>query len=128
MSVPSASSETLPCAGVPTAVIARAVQGSALGGLDRTLGLVFGLARGAVLLAVAYVLVGLAIPVAQWPEPVVEARSLPLVHKGAVWIAEQIPPAYRPAVAAPPAGRPTTAAALLQSSPTGRAGGRAARE
>ena len=103
--------------------VSSAIRGSALGGLDRTLGLVFGLVRGAVLLAVAYVLVGMAIPIAQWPEPVVEARSLPLVHRGAVWLAEQVPPTYRPAVAAPPAGRPTTAASLLQSSPTGRAAG-----
>lgn len=110
-------------------VISNAIRGSALGGLDRTLGLVFGLARGAVVLAVAYILVGIAIPVAQWPEPVVEARSLPLVHRGAVWIAEQLPPTYRPAVAAPPQGRPTTAASLLQSSPAGRAlGARPARD
>ena len=109
-------------------IIARTVQDSALGGLDRTLGLVFGLARGAALLAVAYILVGMAIPVANWPEPVIEARALPLVHRGATWIAEQIPPTYRPAVTAPPAGRPTTAASLLQSQPTGRAGARPARE
>jgi membrane protein required for colicin V production len=97
------------------------VRGSMLGGLDRTLGLVFGLARGAVLLAVAYVLAGMAIPAEQWPAPVIDARSLPAVHRGAEWIAAQIPPAYRPVVAAPPTGRATTSASLLQSKPDGRA-------
>ena len=102
-------------------IIGSAVRGSILGGLDRTLGLVFGLARGGVLLAVAYVLVGMAIPVEQWPSPVLESRALPGIHRGAVWIADQMPPGYRPNVSEPPAGRSTTAAALLQSSPTGRA-------
>lgn len=109
--------------------ISTAVRGSALGGLDRTLGLVFGLARGALLLAVAYILVGLAIAPEQWPPPVLEARSLPTIHRGAEWLAEQLPPRFRPAVAKPPAGRSATAAALLQSSPAGRAlGARPVRE
>lgn len=103
--------------------ISSLVRGSPLGGLDRTLGLVFGLARGAVIVSVLYVLAGIAIPVEQWPAPVVEARSLPTVHRGAEWLADKVPAAYRPAVAQPPTGRPTTAAALLQSSPTGRANG-----
>ena len=109
--------------------VAGAIQRSALGGLDRTLGLVFGLARGAVLVVALYILVGIAIPIEQWPPPVMEARALPTVHRGAVWLAEHVPAQYRPSVAAPPAGRPATAAALLQSSPTGRAlGSRPARD
>ena len=36
------------------------VRSSAIGGLDRTLGLVFGLARGAALLILAYIIAGLA--------------------------------------------------------------------
>src|SRR6516165_8008833 len=43
--------------------IGNLVRGSVLGGLDRTLGLVFGLVRGAVLVVVAYILAGLVIPV-----------------------------------------------------------------
>lgn len=109
--------------------ISGAIRRSALGGLDRTLGLLFGLARGAVLVSAVYILVGLAIPVEQWPPPVTQARALPIAHRGAVWLAEHLPAAYRPAVAAPPAGRETTAASLLQSSPTGRAmGSRPARD
>lgn len=102
-------------------IVGNLVRGSVLGGLDRTLGLVFGLARGAVLLAVAYVLAGIALPAEQWPAPVQEARSLPLVHRAAVWLSDQVPAAYRPKVADPPAGRPTTAASLLQPAPSGRA-------
>lgn len=109
--------------------ISNAVRGSVLGGLDRTLGLVFGLARGAVLLAGAYILAGLAIAVDQWPVPVLEARTLPIVYRGAEWLANQVPPPYRPAVAPPPLGRPTSAASLLHANPVGRAlGARPARE
>ena len=109
--------------------LSNLVRGSTLGGLDRTLGLVFGLVRGAVLVAVAYVLVGMAIPIVQWPTPVLDARFLPTVHDGAVWLASQVPPRYRPAVAQPPPGRPVSSASLLQSSPKGRAfGSRSARD
>ena len=97
------------------------VRDSALGGLDRTLGLVFGLARGAVLVAVMYVLVGMAVPAEQWPQPILQARALPTVYHGAEWLAAQMPPGYRPTVTPPPADKPTTSADLLQSRPEGRA-------
>lgn len=101
-------------------IIANAVQGSALGGLDRTLGLLFGLARGAVLVCAAYILVGLAVAVDQWPTPVLTARALPFVYRGADWIVTHVPTEYRPALAPPP-GRPTSAAELMQANPVGRA-------
>lgn len=101
--------------------VSNAVRRSAVGGLDRTLGLVFGAARGAALLVVAYILAGLAVAVEGWPAPVLEARSLPIVHQGAAWAASQLPPDYRPAVAAPPAGRAASAADLLRANPVGRA-------
>ncbi|MDQ2802959.1 MAG: CvpA family protein, partial [Pseudomonadota bacterium] len=66
-------------------IISGAVQRSAVGGLDRTLGLVFGLARGAALLIIAYIVIGLALPVAQWPPPVLQARLLPVIWQGAAW-------------------------------------------
>lgn len=106
-------------------IVARAisdrVRASVLGGLDRTLGLVFGAARGAVLVVLAYIVAGLVIPVDAWPPPVREARFLPVVHRGAAWLAGQLPPEYRPAVSPPPAGRETTAGALLHATPVGRA-------
>lgn len=109
--------------------ISDAVQYSVLGGLDRTLGLVFGLARGALLLIVAYILAGHVIAVDQWPPPVLAARSLPTIHRGAEWLATQLPGSFRPTVAPLPPGRPTSAAQLLQLNPVGRAlGARPSRE
>ena len=105
------------------------VQRSALGGLDRTLGLVFGLARGAVILAAAYIVAAVAVAPEQWPLPLAQARSMPLIYKNAAWLADQVPAQYRPAVAPPPSGPRTTAADLLQSTPAGRAlGARPIRE
>ncbi len=101
--------------------VSNAVRGSMLGGLDRTLGLGFGAGRGVVLLAVAYVLAGLAISIEQWPAPVLQARSLPLAHRSATWLVAQLPPGYRPTVVKPPVGRVTTVADLLRATPAGRA-------
>lgn len=101
--------------------ISKAVRGSALGGLDRTLGLAFGLCRGAVLLVVAYILFGIGLAIEQWPAPILEARSLPVIYHGAEWLAAQLPPKYRPAVARPPTGRTATSADLLHANPVGRA-------
>ena len=108
--------------------IASMVRGSVVGGLDRTLGLVFGLLRGAALVCVAYIIAGMAIPIEQWPAPVLNARVLPLVYQGAAWASDQAPARYRPTVAAPP-GRTTSAAELLHANPVGHAlGARPPRE
>ena len=101
--------------------VSNRVRGSALGGLDRTFGLVFGLGRGAVLLAVTYILSGFLIPTEGWPPPVLGARLLSPVHQGAQWLATQLPPPYRPAVGKLPTGRTATAADLLHANPSGRA-------
>ena len=102
-------------------MVSALVRGSVLGGLDRTLGVVYGLARGAALLAIAYILAGVVQPVPLWPPIVLEARSLTLIYTLAAWTAEQVPPAHRPPVTAPPAGRTTTADALLRALPSGSA-------
>ncbi len=86
------------------ASIARLVQNSVLGGTDRALGMLFGVARGAFLVVLAYILGGMVLPATErWPEPVREARSLPLVIEGAQWLVAQLPADYRPRVASPPA-------------------------
>jgi membrane protein required for colicin V production len=102
-------------------LVGRMVRVSALGGLDRTFGLLFGLGRGAVLLVVAYIPLALMLPPDRWPDPVLRARSLPFIYEGAVWAADELPPLYRPRVAPPPDGRPTTEADLLHATPEGHA-------
>jgi membrane protein required for colicin V production len=77
--------------------IAGKVQRSALGGVDRALGLVFGLARGAFIVVLAYIVGGLAVPATdRWPEAVRDARSLPLAADGAAWVVDRLPEDFRP--------------------------------
>ncbi|MGK7868319.1 CvpA family protein [Falsiroseomonas sp. E2-1-a20] len=77
--------------------LAGHVQRSALGGVDRVLGLVFGLARGAFVVVIAYIVGGLVRPaVESWPDPVRQARSLPLAADGAAWVVAHLPEEFRP--------------------------------
>ena len=101
--------------------ISSLMRMSALGGLDRTLGLVFGLVRGAAVVVFAYIATGLVVPPDRWPEPVLAARSLPLAYAGAQFAVGLLPEAYRPRVVQPPDGREPTEDALLRAAPEGRA-------
>ena len=101
--------------------IGGAVRSSAIGGIDRTLGLVFGLARGAAIAVAAYIVASMAVPVDHWPDQVLESRSLPYIYSGAAWVAKQIPQEYRPTVPPPPPGRQTGLEGILNTSPPGRA-------
>ena len=96
---------------------ARFIQFSALGGVDRLLGLLFGVLRGAVVLVLAYILVGLVIPAAEWPAVVQHARGTPYVYAGAVWTTARIPPNYRPILAPPPTAEPATTASPTPTDP-----------
>jgi membrane protein required for colicin V production len=90
-------------------IVSRRVQDSMLGGTDRALGLVFGVARGAFLVILTYIIGGMLLPATdRWPEPVRDARSLPLVLDGARWLVKQLPSEYRPRVAEPSAQRVPT--------------------
>jgi membrane protein required for colicin V production len=103
-------------------LIGRLVQLSLLGGLDRTLGLLFGIARGGFVLCVAYIPVALLLPPEKWPSILLQARSLPVIYDGAVWLADQLPLQYRPRVAPPPNGAPpATEDQLLHATPEGSA-------
>jgi membrane protein required for colicin V production len=104
--------------------ISAFVRASPIGGLDRTLGLVFGLGRGAALVVLAYMIGQWVVHIDRWPGAVLEARSLPMAYEGAVWVAGKLPAEYRPQRISAPPDRHATAESLLQATPQGRAVGR----
>jgi membrane protein required for colicin V production len=107
--------------------VSALVRASAISGLDRTLGLIFGLVRGAALIVIAYILGGLVQHVDQWPKPVLDARSIYFVYRGASWAVDHLPTTtlfQPPPVYPPPSGKEATADALLHANPLGRAVGR----
>jgi membrane protein required for colicin V production len=102
-------------------LIGSLVRGSVLGGVDRTLGLLFGLARGAAMVVVAYILGAMIFPMERWPPVVLNARSLMPAYAGAVWVRSQLPEEYRPRIYPPPSIREATADDLMRATPQGRA-------
>ena len=106
--------------------ISALVRASPIGGLDRTLGLVFGLARGAALIIIAYILGGLVQHVEQWPKSCWRLAPfiLPTAERSGRWSACRRRVFHPPPVYPPPPGRQTTADALLHATPQGRAVGR----
>lgn len=71
--------------------LSRRVRDSALGPLDRSLGLVFGLVRGAALVALAYLIFAALFPPEDRPAWVVEARTEPFMAEGAEVLAAVLP-------------------------------------
>jgi membrane protein required for colicin V production len=97
------------------------IQRSALGGLDKALGLVFGVARGAFLVVLAYILAGLVLPsVDRWPEEVRDARALPPVAEGAARLVALLPPDIRPRLPEGSGRRDPTMDQLLRPPARGR--------
>lgn len=83
---------TLVLCGMLNHWISAQVRGNGLGALDRSLGLVFGLVRGSVVVCAAYVLMNWALPnPAERPDMVNEARTLPAVQRGAEFILTLLP-------------------------------------
>ena len=73
-------------------IIARIVQGSALSAVDRSLGLVFGLLRGGLVICLFYLLLAWMIPDRRdRPDWIEQARSLPLVERGADLLLSLLP-------------------------------------
>ncbi|HKM72977.1 MAG TPA: CvpA family protein [Stellaceae bacterium] len=66
-----------------TGYLARFVHSTALSPIDRTLGLIFGLARGAVLVSLAYLLLDVSLPQNDRPVWVRQAKSEPFLTQGA---------------------------------------------
>ncbi len=76
---------------VITALIARRVQESALNTLDRSLGFLFGLARGALVVLVIYIAGSWLVPPDQHPGWVQQAKSMAVIQEGAVVLDELVP-------------------------------------
>ncbi len=102
-------------------MVGAVVRGSMLGGIDRTLGMAYGIVRGVALVIFAYIAGCMIVTADKWPEPVIEARALPYAYAGATWAVGLLPPEYRPNLSTPPAGRATRAEDLLHATPQGRA-------
>lgn len=102
-------------------LIGGMVSASAIGGVDRSLGLLFGFGRGFVLAVIAYIVGQMAVPVDKWPAEVLAARGLPLISSGAALLTALIPADYRPVLQPPPAPRQATLNPILNAAPAGRA-------
>jgi membrane protein required for colicin V production len=77
-----------------TGIVARTVRSSGLSPIDRTLGFVFGLARGAFIVCLAYLLLDLA-QVNERPQWLVDAKSVPYLQQGANLIRNFLPEQLR---------------------------------
>ena len=74
-----------------TGYLARFVQSSALSPIDRTLGLIFGLARGAFLVALAYLVLDISLPQNDRPGWIKQAKSEPFLAQGAELLRSALP-------------------------------------
>jgi membrane protein required for colicin V production len=66
-----------------TGIVARSVRSSALSPIDRTLGFIFGLLRGAFIVSLAYLLLDVSLTPSDRPGWVREAKSAPYLQQGA---------------------------------------------
>lgn len=78
-----------------TRLVSNRIRNSALGPLDRSLGLLFGFLRGAVLVCMAWLVLLWVLPRQDHPEWIIEAKALPLVERGAATLVELIPERLR---------------------------------
>jgi membrane protein required for colicin V production len=77
--------------GLLASFISGAVRKSSAGALDRSLGFLFGLLRGAVIICVAWLAVSWALPASEQPVWLRDARTLPLVERGADLLLSVVP-------------------------------------
>jgi membrane protein required for colicin V production len=78
-----------------TNFISHRIRKSALGPLDRSLGLVFGFLRGSVLVAVAWLVFTALLPREDHPKWIIEAKVRPLVERGTVIMVSLLPARVR---------------------------------
>lgn len=74
-----------------TRILANRVRKSGFGPLDRSLGLLFGLLRGGVLICLAWLALAWALPREDLPPWIVEAKTLPLVERGSAALIALVP-------------------------------------
>lgn len=74
-----------------TRAIAKQVKASALNALDRSLGFLFGMLRGAVLICVAYIGLELVVPKDEQPAVIRDARTMQLIEPGAALLKSLVP-------------------------------------
>ena len=106
---------------VLSSIVGGLLRMSALGTVDRTLGVVFGLVRGVVLIAFAYIVAGWVVAPDRWPPPVLDARTLPYAYEAARVGVNLLPREFRPVVAIPPSLPETRVDDLLRALPLGKA-------
>ena len=82
---------TLLIASIITARISNMVLDSRIGALDRTLGLVFGLARGLLIVVVAFFLFSWFVPANKLPEGVRDAKSREALTATGAWLQSLLP-------------------------------------
>jgi membrane protein required for colicin V production len=78
-----------------SSVISRRVQDSEIGALDRSLGFVFGLLRGAVVVSLAFLVYSQFVSPKDHPDWLVKARAIPLVEYGAEVMLQVVPEEMR---------------------------------
>ncbi len=86
---------TLIVLSVLTNFISHRIRQSALGPLDRSLGLIFGFLRGTALIAVAWLVFTMLLPREDHPKWIAEAKVRPLVERGAVLLVSILPERMR---------------------------------
>ncbi|HZK91660.1 MAG TPA: CvpA family protein [Stellaceae bacterium] len=77
-----------------TGIVARSVRSSALSPIDRTLGFIFGILRGALIVSLAYLLVDTVQPNDR-PPWLKDAKSVPYLQQGADMIRNVLPEQLR---------------------------------
>jgi membrane protein required for colicin V production len=71
--------------------LSKGVRGSALSAVDRSLGFVFGIARGAVIVCLAYLSVAWVFPPTDQPRWLRDARTMPVIQSGADMLRNLVP-------------------------------------
>ncbi|HLT78334.1 MAG TPA: CvpA family protein [Ferrovibrio sp.] len=102
---------TLILCSLATHWISEQVRASAVSAVDRSLGFLFGLARGALIVIVAWWVTDRLIPPPTQPVWLLEARTRPLAVAGYTWgmemVMRQLDPSRPPATRAEPQAQPT---------------------